>query len=101
MSRPWRIEYEGALFLLLLRGNERSDISMDEKDRSEFVEAVGEMSLRFEIDTFAYVLILFQFAGDQVNIKSTLNPGRSSGTFKYSIYQGTSFKPTWSMGEVK
>jgi hypothetical protein len=36
MSRPWCIEYEGALYHLLSRGNERSDIFMDEKDRSDF-----------------------------------------------------------------
>ena len=57
MSRPWRIEYEGALYHLLSRGNERSDIFMDEKDRSDFLEAVGEMSQRFDIDIFAYVLM--------------------------------------------
>ncbi len=44
MSRPWRIEYEGALYHLLSRGNEGSDIFIDEKDRTRFLEAVGEMS---------------------------------------------------------
>ncbi len=47
MSRPWRIEYEDALYHLLARGNERSD----------FLKAVGEMSQRFDIDIFAYVLM--------------------------------------------
>src|SRR5210317_367246 len=57
MSRPWRIEYEGALYHLLSRGNERSDIFMDEKDRSSFLNAVSEMLERFDIDVFAYVLM--------------------------------------------
>ncbi len=57
MSRPWRIEYEGALYHLLSRGNERSNIFMDEKDRRDFLEAVREMSQRFDIDIFAYVLM--------------------------------------------
>jgi putative transposase len=57
MSRPWRIEYEGALYHLLSRGNERSDIFMADKDRSSFLDAVGEMSERFAIDVFAYVLM--------------------------------------------
>ena len=57
MSRPWRIEYEGALYHLLSRGNERSDIYIDEKDRSSFLDAVGEMSERFDIDIFAYVMM--------------------------------------------
>ena len=57
MSRPWRIEYEGALYHLLSRGNERSDIFISDKDRSSFLDAVGEMSERFAIDVFAYVMI--------------------------------------------
>jgi putative transposase len=57
MSRPWRIEYEGALYHLLSRGNERSDIFMDDSDRTGFLDAVGEMSERFDMDIFAYVLM--------------------------------------------
>jgi len=43
MNRPWRIEYAGALYHLLSRGNQRSDIFVDEKDRSSFLDAVGEI----------------------------------------------------------
>jgi REP element-mobilizing transposase RayT len=57
MSRPWRIEYEGALYHLLSRGNAGSTIFVDNKDRSRFLDAVGEMSERFDIDIFAYVLM--------------------------------------------
>ena len=56
MSKPWRIEYEGALYQLLSRGNERSNILMDEKDRSDFLEAVGEMSQRFDIDIYISII---------------------------------------------
>ena len=57
MSRPWRIEYPGALYHLLSRGNQRGDIFVTEKDRSSFLDTVGEMSKRFDIDIFAYVLM--------------------------------------------
>jgi REP element-mobilizing transposase RayT len=53
MSNPWRIEYESALYHLLSRGNERIDIFIDDKDRSDFMEAVGEIAQRFDIDIFA------------------------------------------------
>ena len=43
MSRPWRIEYEGAFYHLLSRGNERSDIFIDETDRMRFLDTVGEI----------------------------------------------------------
>jgi len=57
MSRAWRIEYEGALYHLLSRGNERGDIFFDEHDRHRFLDTTEEMSQRFEIDVFAYVLM--------------------------------------------
>ena len=61
MARAWRIEYEGALYHVLSRGNERSNIVVGDKDRRLFVFGYRrrnvEMSHRFEIDVCAYVLM--------------------------------------------
>ena len=57
MARAWRIEYEGAFYHLLSRGNEGGDIFIDDNDRHLFLDTVGEMSERFVIDIFAYVLM--------------------------------------------
>jgi REP element-mobilizing transposase RayT len=57
MSRPWRIEYQGALYHLMSRGNAGSNIVLDDRDRHRFLGAVGEMSDRFDIEIFAYVLM--------------------------------------------
>ena len=57
MSRPWRIEYEGALYHLMSRGNEGNDIFIDKKDRVNFLDTIGEMSERYDFDIFAYVLM--------------------------------------------
>jgi REP element-mobilizing transposase RayT len=57
MARAWRIEYEGALYHVLSRGNEQSPIFVDNDDRLLFLETLGEMSERFEIDIFAFVLM--------------------------------------------
>ena len=57
MARAWRIEYEGALYHVLSRGNEGRPIFLDNDDRLLFLETLGEMSERFEIDIFAYVLM--------------------------------------------
>jgi putative transposase len=57
MGRAWRIEYEGALYHILSRGNEQKDIFYDDQDRLLFLKTIGEMSDRFEIDVFAYVLM--------------------------------------------
>ncbi len=52
MSRAWRIEYEGALYHLLSRGNEGNDIFVDERDRDRFLDKIEETSQRFEVDVF-------------------------------------------------
>ena len=57
MTRPLRIEYEGAFYHVLSRGNERKEIFRDDKARSLFTEILGEMSARFSVDIFAYVLM--------------------------------------------
>ena len=57
MARAWRIEYEGALYHVLSRGNERQNIVTNDDDRNLFLNTLGEMGERFEIDIFAYVLM--------------------------------------------
>jgi REP element-mobilizing transposase RayT len=57
MARAWRIEYEGALYHVLSRGNERQDIVINDDDRRLFLTTAAEMAERFEIDIFAYVLM--------------------------------------------
>ena len=46
MARPLRIQYEGGLYHVTLRGNERKAIVRDEDDRHRFVDALGASVLR-------------------------------------------------------
>ena len=57
MGRAWRIEYEGALYHILSRGNEQKEIFHDDQDRLRFLETIGEMSERYGTEIFAYVLM--------------------------------------------
>lgn len=57
MARQWRIEFEGALYHVLSRGNDQKDIFRDNEDRVSFLNCMSEMSERFETDIFAYVLM--------------------------------------------
>jgi putative transposase len=57
MGRAWRIEYEGALYHVLSRGNERREIFFSDDDRRLFMATLGDMAERFEIDLYAYVLM--------------------------------------------
>ena len=51
MARPWRIEYEGALYHdFLSRGNNQPDIFVTDDDRYLFLDRIGQMSERFDLD---------------------------------------------------
>jgi putative transposase len=57
LARPWRIEYAGAYYHVLSRGNEARDIFFDDGDRKLFLRTLGETSVRFKVDFFAFVLM--------------------------------------------
>jgi putative transposase len=57
MARPLRIEFNGALYHILSRGNERRDIFLEGNDYQTFLSVLEEMSDRFDVDIFAYVLM--------------------------------------------
>ena len=57
MARAWRIEYAGALYHVMSRGNEQQAVFRDDQDRLLFLQSLGEMSDRYEMDIFAYVLM--------------------------------------------
>lgn len=54
MTRQWRIEFEGAYGHIVSRGNERKNIFHDNDDRVSFLEILGEMPERFEVEVYVY-----------------------------------------------
>jgi putative transposase len=57
MTRPWRIQYDGAYYHVLSRGNEGRDIFHDDEDREMFLETLGEACERFDVEIYAFVLM--------------------------------------------
>jgi len=57
MARQWRIEYPGALYHVLSRGNGRQDIFLTDDDRGLFLDLLQEFSERFSIELYAFVLM--------------------------------------------
>lgn len=57
MARQWRIEFPGALYHVLSRGNGRQDIFLGDNDRRLFVDLLAELSERFNLEIYAYVLM--------------------------------------------
>ena len=57
MARQWRIEYPKALYHVLSRGNGGQDIYRSDDDRHLFLSLLGDLSERYNIEVFAYVLM--------------------------------------------
>lgn len=57
MSRPLRIEYEGAFYHITARGNERKEIFKDDKDKDAMLDILQKLSIPRSINIYAYVLM--------------------------------------------
>lgn len=57
MSRPLRIEFEGAFYHVMARGNARQDIFLDEADRAGFLDNLGRVVQRFGWQVWAWCLM--------------------------------------------
>ncbi len=57
MARQLRIQFEGAYYHILSRGNNQCDIFCTDDDRKEFLDILGEISARFDVEIYAYVLM--------------------------------------------
>src|SRR6056297_1252298 len=57
MARPLRIEFEGALYHVMARGNARDDIFLDDNDREGFIDNLGRVCARFDWRVWAWCLM--------------------------------------------
>ena len=57
MARPARIEYEGAFYHVMNRGNRREAIFIDNHDRARFYEIIGNIESRYKIIIYSFVLM--------------------------------------------
>lgn len=57
MSRPLRIEYEGALYHVMNRGRGRQEIFPDDQAYRVFLETVAEAVHRYQLEVHAYCLM--------------------------------------------
>jgi putative transposase len=56
-QRPWRIQFENAIYHLTARGNSRQAIFLDDKDKASFIELLSRASARFKVEIFAFCLM--------------------------------------------
>ena len=57
MARPLRIEFEGALYHVMARGNARGKIFKDDGDRTAFLSQLSKVAERFVWRVWAYCLM--------------------------------------------
>ena len=57
LSRKLRIEYPGALYHVMNRGDQREDIFRDDQDRQKFLPTLGEACGKTEWQVHAFCLM--------------------------------------------
>jgi len=57
MARPWRIQFEDAVYHLTARGNRKQDIFLNDPDRLHFMALLARAVRRFELRVFAFCLM--------------------------------------------
>ncbi len=57
MARPWRIQYEGAIYHVMSRGVGRGKIFLSNDDYFRFLEYLASAREKFNLDIFAFILM--------------------------------------------
>ena len=75
MARPLRIEFEGALYHVMARGNARADIFLNDEDRQAFIDNLGRVSGRFDWRVWAWCEMTNHFHLLIETLRPTLSKG--------------------------
>jgi len=57
MARPLRVEYEGAIYHVTVRGNDRRSIFLDDRDRQRFLTRLGDCVEAHEVRLYLFCLM--------------------------------------------
>jgi putative transposase len=57
MARPWRVQFKGAVYHVVARGNNRQDIFIDDHGREVFLDLLSRASDRYKLEIFAFCLM--------------------------------------------
>ena len=57
MARPMRIEYPGAVYHVICRGNNRQTIFRDDADRKRYLEKLSVYCQEKNVDLLSYCLL--------------------------------------------
>ena len=75
MPRKLRLEYEGAIYHLMNRGDRKEDIFVDDPDRQRFLETLGEACQKTGWQIHAYCLMRNHFHLVVETLRANLSSG--------------------------
>lgn len=75
MARPLRIEFEGALYHVMARGNARAAIFLDDDDRWAFIDNLGRVAGRFQWRVWGWCLMDNHYHLLVETVRATLSRG--------------------------
>ena len=83
MARALRIEYAGAVYHLMARGNQGREIFADDQDRQRLLDTIGEASEKTGWRIHAYVLSRVS----QAISRAAWNPGKKLAKLKLKLLE--------------
>ena len=106
MARPLRLEYEGAIYHVMARGNERGAIFRLNSDRLRFIEKLAESAQTYHVRVYAYTLMHNHWHGLIETPRGNLSAFMQQFNTSYTTYFNTKhqrvghlysgrYKPPW------
>ena len=92
MARPLRIEYPGAFYHVIQRGNERGDIFKSDQDRKKFLGYIENISVRYNIKIHAFCLMNNHFHLILETKEPNLTRAMHNLNTSYTVYFNTKRK---------
>ena len=96
MSRPWRIQYSGAIYHIMSRGVDKGKIFFSNDDYIRFLSYLEKAVEKFKIEIFAFVLMTNHYhlllRTNEPNISKVMQWLQTS----YSIYYNRKRNRKWT-----
>jgi REP element-mobilizing transposase RayT len=86
MARPWRIQFENAVYHITTRGNNWQNIFLDDGDRVIFLKLLDRAITRFKLEVFAFSLMSNHYHLFLRTPEANLSPAMHWLNGTYTVY---------------
>jgi REP element-mobilizing transposase RayT len=107
MARKLRVEYEGAIYHVVIRGVERRKVFGDDADRERFVNRLSKYAEEMEVRLYLFCLmnnhihLLFETPGG--NLSQSVYASTANGVYgvlQHEAWAGRAFVPRAIQGDI-